>query len=44
MSGTKRARTQQQDGTLDHLPGREHLLLASPEIYWKGMPLDAIVY
>jgi hypothetical protein len=32
MSGTKRARTQQQDGTLVHLPGREQLLLASPEL------------
>jgi hypothetical protein len=32
MSGTKRARTQQQqDGALD-LPGREQLLLASPEL------------
>jgi hypothetical protein len=32
MSGAKRARTQQQDGALDHLPGREQLLIASPEM------------
>jgi hypothetical protein len=32
MSGTKRARTQQQDGALDNLPGREQFLLASPEM------------
>jgi hypothetical protein len=32
--GTKRARTQQQDGAgaLDNLPGREQLLLAAPEL------------
>jgi hypothetical protein len=30
-SGTKRARTQQNDGALD-LPGREQLLIASPEM------------
>jgi hypothetical protein len=32
--GTKRARTQQQDGAgaLDNLPGREQLLLSSPEL------------
>jgi hypothetical protein len=32
--GNKRARTQQQDGAgaLDHLPGREQLLLTSPEM------------
>jgi hypothetical protein len=32
MSGTKRARTQQQDDTLDNLPGREQLLFTSPEM------------
>ena len=32
MIGTKRARTQQHDGPLDNLPGREQLLLASPEL------------
>jgi hypothetical protein len=31
MSGTKRARTQ-QDGALDNLPGREQLLFTSPEM------------
>jgi hypothetical protein len=32
--GTKRARTQQQDGAgaSDNLPGREQLLLSSPEL------------
>jgi hypothetical protein len=32
--GIKRARTQQQDGggAVDNLPGREQLLLASPEL------------
>jgi hypothetical protein len=28
----KRARTQQQDVALDNLPGREQLLVASPEV------------
>jgi hypothetical protein len=32
MSGTKRARAQQQDGALDNLPGRDQLLIASPEL------------
>jgi hypothetical protein len=37
--GIKRARTQQQDGegAVDNLPGREQLLLASPELQtWLG--------
>jgi hypothetical protein len=35
--GIKRARTQQQDGegAVDNLPGREQLLLASPELQTK---------
>jgi hypothetical protein len=32
MSGAKRARTQQQDGALDNLPGREQLLFTTPEM------------
>jgi hypothetical protein len=32
MSGTKRARTQRQDGVVDHLPGREQLLFGSSEL------------
>jgi hypothetical protein len=43
QTGTKRARTEQQDGAggADNLPGREQLLLTSPELQTRVSVFDS---